>query len=326
MSRPLAAVLRGVALALVSLAAFLLVSELAFRLYLTRHTFYDVEMARYAASLKKNAEDPLIGHVHRPNRSAELMGVRVEINSDGLRDDETPRAKGERWRILFLGDSLTFGWGVEKDETFEARLERQLQERRPTEILNFGIGNYNTTQEVQLFLEKGLAYRPDQVVLFYFINDAEPVPRRSRWAWLGHARILTFYWSRLRAAMARLSPRAGFREYYASLYAPGSAGWARTQRSFATLADACRERGIALQAVLLPELHELGDYPFAEQHRLVMEALREQGIPALDLAPLFPDVDPPERLWVARDDAHPNARAHEIIARLTRDFIAEGSK
>ena len=61
---------------LVSTALFLVLGEVFLRVYLTRRIFYDVEMSRYARSLKVDAENPLIGHVHRPNSQAELMGVK----------------------------------------------------------------------------------------------------------------------------------------------------------------------------------------------------------------------------------------------------------
>jgi lysophospholipase L1-like esterase len=308
---------------LISVALFLVLGELAIRVYLMRHTFYDVEMSRYARALKIDADNPLVGHVHRPSQELELMDVTVRINSAGFRDDEYPLEKGARWRIVFLGDSLTFGWGVEKEQSFEHWLERELDARRATEIINFAAGNYNTVQEVNLFLEKGLAYDPDQVVLFYFINDAEPVPRRSRFPWLGNVRVVTFYWSRIKALLARLDPQAGgFQTYYSALYAPDAEGWRRSRGALMELRDACRARDIALQVVLLPELHELVDYPFAREHAQVATFLRSNGVPALDLAPAFANEKDPTSLWVAPDDAHPNARAHEQIGLYSLAFIA----
>jgi lysophospholipase L1-like esterase len=309
-------------LVLISLVAFIVFGELVIRLYLTRHTFYDVEMSRYASSIKADAENPLIGHVHRPNREVELMNASVRINSDGFRDDEYPIEKGDRWRIIFLGDSLTFGWGVEKEQSFEHLIEKALDAKKPTEIINFAAGNYNTVQEVNLFLEKGLEYRPDQVVLFYFINDAEPVPQRARFAWLGHFRIATFYWSRVKALLARLDPSTSFEDYYASLYKPGTQGWSDSRAALLELQEICRERGIVLQVVLLPELHRLVDYTFAREHALVSSFLRGNGIPVLDLAPSFANETDPTSLWVALDDAHPNAKAHRSIANYSADFIA----
>lgn len=312
-------------LVLVSIGGFLLVGELAVRLYLASHTFYDVEMSRYASLLKIDAEDPRVGHVHRPNQEVRLMGATVRINADGLRDDDYPLEKSGRWRIVFLGDSLTFGWGVEKEQTFEHRLEQQLDARRPTEILNFGAGNYNTVQEVALFLDKGLRYQPDQVVLFYFINDAEPVPQESRLPFLGRLRLVTFYWSRLKALRARWDPSAGFESYYSKLYRDDAVGWRRSREALLELKRACEEHGIVLQVVILPELHELEDYPFAEEHARIAGFLREHGVPVLDLAPAFAGETDPTSLWVALDDAHPNAEAHGRIARYSLDFI-EGAR
>jgi hypothetical protein len=46
----------------------------------------------------------------------------------------------------------------------------------------------------------------------------------------------------------------------------------------------------------------------------------------IDLAPRFRDVDDPHALWVSLDDAHPNARAHRMIADHTLPFLARGAK
>lgn len=314
-------------LILLSSFVFVAFGELVLRLYLARNTFYDVEMSRYALALKQDAENPLIGHVHRPNSEAHLMNTTVRINSAGFRDDEYPVEKGDRWRIVFLGDSLTFGWGVEKEESFEHRLEQALNEERPTEIINFAAGNYNTVQQVNLFLAKGLQYRPDHVVLFYFINDAEPVPRRSRWAWLGHLRIVTFYWSRVKALFARLDPAETFEKYYADLYQPDAQGWQDAKAALLELQRVCRANGIVFQVVILPELHRLQDYIFAREHELIAGFLRSHDIAVLDLAPSFADQTEPMSLWVAMDDAHPNGEAHRLIAEHSLEFIeaAQGS-
>ena len=82
-------------------------------------------------------------------------------------------------------------WGVEKTETFEYLLEQALNQFEPTEILNLGVGNFNTSQSVNLFRPKGLKYRPDRVVLLYFLNDAEPTPSRARLSWLARSHLVT---------------------------------------------------------------------------------------------------------------------------------------
>jgi lysophospholipase L1-like esterase len=307
--------------ATVALVVFLALGEVALRIY-TRHAiYYDVEMTRYANDLKLESPNPRIGHVHRPGASSLLMGVPVQINSAGLRDDEYPLERGASRRIAFLGDSLTFGWGVAKEDTFESLLERELAATGPTEILNFGTGNYNTEQQVNLFLEKGLAFAPDEVVVFYFINDAEPTPRRSRWAFLGRSRMATFVWSRVKAVKSRLFPSASYQEYYTALYREDQPGWLRTKDAFLTLRELCRKEGIGLRVVLLPELHDPQQRPFAREYGGLARFLREHDIAVLDLSPHFADETEPLRLWVAADDAHPNALAHRRIAILALPFL-----
>lgn len=307
-----------------TLVALVIVSEITLRLYLRRSLVYDIEMARYATEIKVASANPRIGHVHRPNAEATLMGVHVKINADGFRDREYPIARGDRRRVVVLGDSLTFGWGVEKAQTFEELLETDLSTTIPTEIINFGTGNYNTEQEVALFREKGTPYEPDAVVVFYFINDAEPTPRRSRGEFLARLRTTTFFWSRLQSALTSLGRNQSFREYYAGLYAEDQPGWTAARRAFIELRDVCRRRGIALRVVLLPDFHALRDYPFAAEHRTIVAFLAEHDVAVLDLAPFFGLENDPMRLWVAPDDAHPNAIAHALIARYARDFIRGG--
>jgi lysophospholipase L1-like esterase len=315
----------GFLVSAITLVALFAISEGAIRLYTRWSIIYDIEMSRYATEIKNESPNPLIGHVHRPSSEATLMGVRVDINADGFRDREYPVERNGNSRIVFLGDSLTFGWGVEKSKTFEEILEAELSTTKPTEIINLGAGNYNTEQEVNLFAEKGLKYKPDEVVVFYFINDAEPTPHKSQWEFLGQFRVVTFFWSRLKSLIANTGPHQTFRDYYAGLYADTQPGWTAAKKAFIELKEICASKNIALRVVLLPELHMLQDYPFAAEHRKILEFLRDNGIAALDLAPFFKGEKDPMRLWVASDDAHPNAIAHAMIARFARDFIVEGA-
>ena len=201
-------------------------------------------------------------------------------------------------------------------------LEAELSKTRPTEIINFGTGNYNTEQEVNLFLEKGLKYKPDVVVVFFFINDAEPTPEVSNWELLGHSRLVTFFWSRIKSLVSRLDENKSFHGYYAALYADHQPGWAACKEAFLLLKKTADANRIKLKVVLLPELHDPVKYVFAEEHRKVLDFLDQSGIEAFDVTPAFKDTTDPLRLWVAPDDAHPNAEAHAIIARAVEHFVA----
>ena len=69
------------------------------------------------------------------------------------------------------------------------------------------------------------------------------------------------------------------------------------------------------------ELHNLVDYPFAHEYAKLTAFLSTAGIPSLDLTAAFKDDPKPQDLWVALDDAHPNAVAHRKIANLAFEFI-----
>src|SRR5512134_166244 len=71
------------------------------------------------------------------------------INADGFRDREFPVERGAAARIVALGDSVTFGWGVPAEDAWPKQLERLLAaDGGPDpEVLNLGVGGYNTRQE-----------------------------------------------------------------------------------------------------------------------------------------------------------------------------------
>lgn len=94
--------------------------------------------------------------------------VLYEINADGFRDREyAPTPPPGTFRILVLGASTTFGWGVNESDTYPSRLERLLDARdgRRVEVLNFGVNGYNPYNEAALLADRGLAYHPDLVLV-----------------------------------------------------------------------------------------------------------------------------------------------------------------
>ncbi len=119
--------------------------------------------------------DPLLGWAHRPGQSGALrhpdFEVHVEISAQGFRDEVMPlgRVPGRR-RMLVLGDSFAWGFGVEQDEILWTLVE----ERHPGwEILNTAVSGYGTDQQLLFFEERGAAFRPDVVLLHFHPNDVE---------------------------------------------------------------------------------------------------------------------------------------------------------
>ena len=120
--------------------------------------------------------DPILHHSQIPNTTATFMtrewNVSVYINADGIRDDEIQDKDNFDSRILMLGDSFTWGFGVEKEERFSELLEKKyLEEGRRVDVINTGTVSYSPVLEYLYLKEKGLAYNPDVVILNFDMSD-----------------------------------------------------------------------------------------------------------------------------------------------------------
>ena len=140
---------------------------------------YELEMWKYAREIKVRDTRPDIGHRHRPQAEADLMGVESPDRPAAAcaeRRSPTRPTRGVA-RIAFVGNSITLGWGVAERETFAPPvIDGLVKAGRKVDGFNLGVGNYNTVQELALFRDVGAGLRPDIIVLGYFINDAEPMP------------------------------------------------------------------------------------------------------------------------------------------------------
>jgi hypothetical protein len=125
--------------------------------------------------------DERLGWSHRPGASGVHLhrdfAPRVEINAEGLRDRRYPEARVPGLcRMLAVGDSFTWGFGVEREEIWHERIEA----RHPDwEIVNAGVAGYATDQQLLYLEERGLALRPDVVLLLFHPNDLLENAERS---------------------------------------------------------------------------------------------------------------------------------------------------
>lgn len=103
--------------------------------------------------------------------------VLYRVNADGFRSRLYARPKPPgTFRILILGDSVAFGYGVKEDEAFPQVMEQRLADLgsdRVFEVINFGVGGYNPYNEAALFKDVGVTYSPDLVLVQFCINDLD---------------------------------------------------------------------------------------------------------------------------------------------------------
>lgn len=120
--------------------------------------------------------DPVRGQRLASNYDGWFAGVPAHTNSLGFRDTreysllKTPGT----FRIIVLGDSVTFGHGALYETSYPYLLEQRLREWRPDvkwEVWNLGVPGYNTAQELAYLNDVGPRFAPDLVIVGFFAND-----------------------------------------------------------------------------------------------------------------------------------------------------------
>lgn len=110
----------------------------------------------------------------KPNVMGTFRGEPIRTNVYGHRQVTTPELEKPEgvYRIVGLGDSHMFGWGVPQGETYLELLEQRLRaEGLNVEVINCAAPGYNTSMEVAMFEAECRAFDPDLVVLHWIGND-----------------------------------------------------------------------------------------------------------------------------------------------------------
>lgn len=256
-----------------SAGLLLLTSEAVVRAHDVGGVSYFVEAARYLAAA---VPDPRLGYRHAPNHESVYQGAMVAINARGLRDHVRP--EGVETRVLLLGGSETFGWGVEAEETYGEILERIFP---GVETVNAGVCGYSLRQQLDYLETDGLALNPDAVFVLVSLRRfaSDDMPRTTG-----------LYLSRL------LRPVTDHPEVDIA--------------ALVGIVDLCRRSGVVPAAFF----YRLRREPATDRAwaRIVGAALGA-GFPAYDVSPWFDGYDP-ERLVNSPADPNPNAEAHSILA------------
>lgn len=110
--------------------------------------------------------------------------VELHTNSQGYRvsvahEEYQPGRNPTRYRIVLLGSSFAFGWGVNHQESFAARLQRRLAEAgfaagRRVEVINRGVPSLPPANNLNWLKSVGREYEPDLVIQFAYGSMATP--------------------------------------------------------------------------------------------------------------------------------------------------------
>ena len=290
-------------------------------------------------------------------------GKPIIENADGFRDREfaVPKPEGT-YRILVLGDSFTWGIGLDVDETILKLLEQQLAAEetfRAVEVINAADPGANTVQQRLLLREKGLKYEPDQVLVIYNLNDIEYLPQLSNQTYEDlesipvveidpgedirgysrnqglrgiileverHSVLVRFLVPRVGALLRKFglidSVEFSWVEKIYQGFTDENPGWLESKRSLMEIADECRAHGCTLGVAIYPLFANLERYEGRHVHRTILDFCKEADIRAIDLLPLFEGTDTQSH-WINFMDSHPNAAVHRSVATALLPVVRE---
>ncbi|MCG3131551.1 MAG: hypothetical protein FLDDKLPJ_02354 [Phycisphaerae bacterium] len=263
----------------------------------------------------------------------------VVLNSWGCRDREwLPTPPANVRRILVLGDSFAWGWGVERVEDRVAeRLAAGLRQvwRCPVEGMTLAQPGWDTGDQLDPLRAALDAFRVDEVILIHVPNDIErllPVrldfdPKRPpRCTWFNTDSSALFEHLYYHVYLPRVPTVSGFHDWLADGYADPRT-WTAQQERLRALVETCRAKQVPFRVALFPFLRAGGTRfdgdRIARMHAAFFESI---GAPVVDLRPAL-ETRTAEELIVSARDAHPNADAHALAADAVLDaFYARPAK
>jgi len=259
-----------------------------------------------------------------PSRRWFLM--HTKLNSFGCRDKEwtTEEPPGIR-RIAFVGDSFTYGWGVEDvADRFTERLQRKFDARDPgrTEVFNVARPGWGTQDQKIPVDNLVTRFDVDEIVLCYVPNDIEKrLPRDETFDPIrppepvlfdpDRSCLLDFLYRRI--WVPRVPTVRDYHDWLAAGF-EDPVTWDQHQRDLGELAEICRDHDRTFRVVLLPFLRTGGtNFDAKKIHNRLKTFFSSLGVSVADLLPVVQGHDA-AKLVVNAGDAHPNATAHALFA------------
>ena len=286
--------------------------------------------------------DPNLLWTMKPKQKAfaPSYGVGYYINAHGLRDDEFDvKKKPGEFRILGLGDSITFGQGVDFGVTFIQQLEHRLNALTvydTVQVINSGVAGYNLFQELAYLKSRGLAYQPDLVVLGFCKNDVvseADLMQLHQMAKEGLSFGIGSAWQKWKNRIAwlhlvdgvytRVFPKVHDSSQNLLAYAPGPKDylrWSDTQKQLIEIARVLAAKNIPLIVIVFPMQQEIAEKQTDDSLNHLLPIAGQVSFVVFDLYPAFVK-HAAESLFL--DPVHLSQQGHEIAARSIFELIIQ---
>lgn len=352
--------LKKIGLSAISVLITLIALEIGLRVY-GYNPLKESRERRFTAM--RPSAYPELKYELTPGASGRGWNTDIKINSQGFRGPE-PSSNPSMNRIIVLGDSIAFGNFLPFEDTVSTQLQQRLSsEGRDTEVLNFGVGGYDTLQEISLLEIRGLKYHPDLVVVAYCLNDIsitsldpEHVQRMqsSHSSFLYESRLAQLIASSIEALRTKswvkyMNKPEVFRREHQNEIDPISneesdllnlmnqapkwptTTWygdrdrvGRLRFAFRRLARTSKENGFPVVIMIVPLLIDTGgSYSHRAAHRIVEMEARRAGFDSIDLTDKFMSAGMGNLKIYLGDVLHPNKAGHALMADSLSAYVSE---
>lgn len=283
----------------------------------------------------------------------------MPLNSGGFKDIEHPRDKPARtYRIVALGDSFAFG-SVPYPDNYLTLLGRRLStETRPVEVINMGVSGAGPQDYLALLLDEGLAYRPDLVLVSFFVGNDFTDTKRVRGSSRARSAVVTlgrsvyglvFRNAGLLPATDRYDDAAkswtdatylAMERDRTRIYEPGGTDrriYLDAIEFLARIHAVCAEHGIGLAIAVIPDDMQVNPavrervlqslqtgaehFDFGLPNRFLEEQLAARRIDHCDLLDRFTAPSEAEVLYKP-NDSHWNLAGNRLAADVLAGFLA----
>ena len=337
-SAPTAATLSKYALAFLPFMFLLSADRLA--------VVYYEPMLPIGNSYRVLTRHPTRDWTNRPGWTSRGERYHVRINSLGLRGPEVPYEKppGER-RVLFLGDSITFGYGLEEEDCFVWQFAQSLANdpsNQDVSVVNCSVIGYSPWQELDILQEEGLNYDPDYIILTFCLNDVLQKYELTRYggSTIGDAPpTLTFeLFGLYRIARSLVhwhredQPPSPQRDTSAIhlIHDPDApdilAAWEQTLANMARIVKVAREAEVPIAIVCFPYFTQIDETqaPTPSPQQTLTTFANGMEVPVLDLLPAYRQHARTMELSgidMLPDAIHPAADANQVAATEIEKFL-----
>jgi lysophospholipase L1-like esterase len=305
--------------------------------------------------------DDELGWKLRPGAVDQWGGVEVRINERGFRGPVVPyeRAPGKR-RILFLGDSVTFGYTIARWEDTWPHVLADLVAARdslPVETVNLAVEGYSQWQQYIVLSNEGAKYDPDLVVIGFVLNDVTEMFHLARFGGsdegfqlrhsyasraerlLSKSALLYELQNVIREVKARRRLGDDLRlgairqeqlEVETLMHSPDQpnvrTAWDIALGDLQRIVDWCAARDIPVLVVVFPFTVQLDDPAgLSAPQKVIVSYAHARVIPTIDLLPRLADYTRaagalPSDLFADHD--HLSLEGHRVVADLLADPVA----